>query len=162
MNPGGVRADLAPGPGGVVTFEQLHAVQPFRNAVVTMTLTGAQIVALLEAQFQMPRRRMLQPSAGLTYTYDPAAPSGARVYEVRLEGRGLAPKARVRVTVNGFLAQGGDGFSVFEQGTEVEEGPLDLDALVAYFAAHNPVRAPAMGRMRRVAHTPPERRTPSR
>ena len=49
------------------------------------------------------------------------------------------PPATYRVTVNNFLADGGDGFTVLREGTNRLGGAVDLDALEAYFVAHSPV-----------------------
>ena len=80
MNPGGVRADLtyASSPlgegDGVVTYGEAFTVQPFGNVMTTMTLTVAQIDAVLEQQWQPQTppnpavARILQPSAGFTRT----------------------------------------------------------------------------------------------
>ncbi|MEJ2410800.1 MAG: bifunctional metallophosphatase/5'-nucleotidase, partial [Novosphingobium sp.] len=47
-NPFGIRAPLDPAPDGTVTFGQIYRVQPFNNNLVTMTLTGAQVRAVIE------------------------------------------------------------------------------------------------------------------
>lgn len=145
MNPGGIRADL---PAGDVTWGDLFAVQPFGNVLVKMTLTGAQIRALLEQQWAgQPFPRVLQIS-GLDYAWDAARPPGSRVREVRGGGRILDPGAGYTVTVNSFLAAGGDNYPVLRDGTAASGGPLDLDALVAYLAAQpQPIPAPAGGRI---------------
>lgn len=129
-NPGGLRADL---PAGDITYAQVFAAQPFGNTLITLTLTGAQLLTALEQQWLGSRPKILQPSANLTYTWSAAAP-GAKVLprSVKVDGRALAPDARVRLTVNSFLAAGGDGFSVFVEGTDRVGGPPDVDALVDY------------------------------
>ena len=116
-NPGGLRADL---PSGDVTYAETFAAQPFGNTLVTFTLTGAQVAALLEQQWLGSRPRILQPSANVTYAWSVAAPAGSKVVpgSLKVDGRALAPDARVRVTVNSFLGAGGDGFSVLTEGTE--------------------------------------------
>ena len=70
----------------------------------------------------------------MTYAWSAGAAPGAKVVRdsLKIDGRVLAPDARVRVTVNSFLASGGDGFTVFAGGTERMGGPPDLDALVEY------------------------------
>jgi 5'-nucleotidase len=130
-NPGGLRADL---PSGDVTYAQTFAAQPFGNTLVTFTLTGAQMAAMLEQQWLGSRPRILQPSANVTYAWSVAASAGSKVVpgSLKVDGRALAPDARVRVTVNGFLGAGGDGFSVLTEGTERVGGPPDLEALVEY------------------------------
>ena len=49
------------------------------------------------------------------------------------------PGANYRVTVNSFMADGGDNFSVLVDGTDRLGGEVDLDALVTYFGANSPV-----------------------
>ena len=149
MNPGGIRDDLDFLSGGVeadaeVTFGEAFSVQPFGNSLVTMTLTGQQIDDLLEQQFDNPTpgaMRVLQVSAGFTYEWSAAAAVGAKVDPATIVIGGMAIDlgASYRVTVNSFLADGGDNFSVLTAGTDRLGGEVDLDALVAYFAANSPV-----------------------
>ena len=131
-NPGGVRTDLPYKAGGVVTFADLFAVQPFGNSLVTMELTGRQIERILEQQWlDQPKPRILHVSAGFTYRWDGTKPPGERVdpASLRLHGRPIEPDAAYRVTVNSFLADGGDGFSVLKEGIDRVTGPYDVDAL---------------------------------
>lgn len=90
---------------------------------------------------------MLQVSQGLGYAWDAARPPGQRVVEdsLRLNGRPLAADARVRVTVNSFMAEGGDRFSVLREGSDRQTGASDLDALEAYLKTR-----PALPRMPRL------------
>lgn len=145
MNPGGVRADLTHAPDGVVTYEEAFTVQPFNNLVVTMTLTGEQVDRLLEQQFQV--NRVLLPSASVHYTWSASAPVGDKVTGVTIGGQPLDPAASYRITVNSFLADGGDGFSVLREGTDRVVGGLDLDAFTAYLGANSPVSPPALTRI---------------
>jgi 5'-nucleotidase len=162
MNPGGVRADLiyagsAAGEGdGVVTYGELFTVQPFGNSLVTMTLTGAQIEQALEHQFcglNSPLNnfffKVLLPSDGFHYTWDSAAANSSDGIScatadavdptsITLNGSPLDMGANYRVTVNIFLADGGDGFPVFAQGTNRLGGAVDTDAFEAYLAAAEP------------------------
>ncbi|HEX7095039.1 MAG TPA: bifunctional metallophosphatase/5'-nucleotidase [Acidimicrobiales bacterium] len=159
MNPGGVRADLtfassAAGEGdGVVTFGEAFTVQPFGNSLVTMTLTGAQIELMLEQQFcgiNSPANggfaRVLSPSAGFAYTWDQSEAGAADCATadavdpatITLNGQPLDLAASYRVTVNSFLADGGDGFEVLREGTDRLGGAVDLDAFEAYLAAAEP------------------------
>jgi 5'-nucleotidase len=152
MNPGGLRSDLIPGPGGVLRYEDLFSVQPFANNLVTMTLTGAQFLALMEGQLRGQSPRPLKISRGLTYTWDAARPNGQRLVpgSLRIDGREVLPGDRVRITVNSFMASGGDGYAVLNDGTERQTGVMDLDALEAYFKA-NPTLVPgALDRITRL------------
>jgi 5'-nucleotidase len=153
MNPGGIRAALQPGEGGAVRYEDLFAVQPFYNNLVTLTLSGAQIVQLLEQQWlNQPRPRVLQVSRGFAYAWDAAKPAGARVVpgSVTLDGRALDPAADYRVTVNSFLAAGGDNFSVLKEGRDARTGVMDVDAFEAWVASGGVTAPPADERIRRV------------
>ncbi len=49
-------------------------------------------------------------------------------------GVAVSPMGSYRVTVNSFLADGGDNFTVLREGTNRLGGPLDADALEAYFS----------------------------
>jgi 5'-nucleotidase len=150
MNPGGVRADLDAGP---VTYEEAFTVQPFNNVLTTLDLTGVQLDCVLEQQYVV--NRILQPSASVAYTVDPAAPagtvadpcSGGRVGDLTIGGVPVDPAATYRITVNNFLADGGDGFSVLREGVDRVVGQLDIDAFVAYLTANSPVSPPATDRI---------------
>jgi 5'-nucleotidase len=142
MNPGGIRADLLA--AGPVTYGEAFAVQPFGNSLVTMTLTGAHIDTLLEQQFDNPgagQMRVLQVPDGFTYTWDASEPTGAKVdaATIMIDGVVVDPTASYRVTVNSFLAEGGDNFFILTQGTDRLGGEVDLDALVTYFGANSPI-----------------------
>ncbi len=148
MNPGGIRADLtyASSPAGEgdgnVTYGEMFTVQPFGNSLVTMTLTGAQIKTLLEQQFNNPapgQNRILQVSNGFTYTWSLSAPVGSKVSNIVLNGVPLDMDASYRVTVNSFLADGGDNFTVLVQGIDRLGGEVDTDAFEKYFATFSPV-----------------------
>ncbi len=144
-NPGGVRTDIAKKEDGAVTYADVFASQPFRNQLVTLTLTGAQIKDMLEQQWLDPKRpRILQVSKGFNYTWDDAKPYGDHVVADRmsLNGQRVDPATRYRVTVNDYLAVGGDGFTVLKQGAAPQFGIYDVDALFGYFQA-NSLIAPA-------------------
>jgi 5'-nucleotidase len=156
-NPGGVRTALrASRPDGTVTYADAYAVQPFGNTLVTMTLTGAQLKTLLEQQWSVARperARILQPSAGFSYQWDGQRPHGSRVDAIQLNGRAVAPHEDLRITVNSFLASGGDGFRVLRDGRDRVGGALDIEAFTAYLAQESATRplAPASApRIRRV------------
>ena len=151
INSGGVRARFEPAADGSVTYGQIFALQPFGNTLVVLELTGAQLKAVLEQQFgpESPAEianSLLIPSAGFTFAYDRNRPAGERIVSMALNGAPVDPAATYRVTVNNFLASGGDGFSVFAEGRPVADGGVDLDALEAHIAGG--VAAPAAGRVR--------------
>lgn len=158
-NPGGIRTDLlyAQISGGElpgqVTYAEAFAVQPFSNSLVTLTLTGAQLKAVLEQQATAGSDgsgRMLQISYSLTYTWSLSAPVGSKVSDMKLNGVPIDPNASYRVTVNNFLAGGGDGFTAFLAGTDLLTGMIDLDSFVEYLTANSPVAPGPMNRITKV------------
>jgi 5'-nucleotidase len=152
-NPGGVRTDITRKEDGAVTYADLFASQPFRNQLVTLTLTGKQIKDMLEQQWLDPKRpRILQVSRGFSYAWDSSKPDGERVLTERmsLNGQQLDLAASYRVTVNNFLFVGGDGFTVLTQGTAPLIGVYDTDALHAYFQANSPVGPTTVDRIVRI------------
>jgi 5'-nucleotidase len=152
MNPGGLRADLkytssgAGDPDGNVTYAEAAGVQPFANTLVTMELTGAQLKQVLEEQWQPAGASRpflkLGVSASLEYTYDPAAAVGDHIDAIYVNGVLVDPAASYTVTVNSFLAAGGDNFATLALGSNAaDSGKIDLQSMVDYFEAH-PVASP--------------------
>jgi 5'-nucleotidase len=161
MNPGGIRGDLkvsdissggeAP---GEVTYGEAFTVQPFGNSLVTKTMTGAMIRSVLEQQFLncggQTSAKTLQISATLRYESNPGATACAdKIGRIWVSGTLVGPTDSFRVTMNNFIATGGDGFTAFNQGTDSLGGAQDIDALVDYFEANNPggIAVPALDRI---------------
>ncbi len=160
MHPGGIREDLlfdstGPESDGELTYGEAFSVLPFGNSLVTVTLTGAQIEALLQSQFSGSpddTSDVLQVSSGFSYTWDAARPAGARVdpSTIMIDGVPVDPDATYRVAANNFLADGGDDYNVFRQGTERTGGDVDVAALVAYFEATGTVAPGPQDRITRL------------
>ncbi len=152
INTGGARTDLVPGDDGSVTYGDIFALEPFGNTLVVRTFTGLQLKALLEQQFAdkngegVLRESTLVPSADFQFAFDLSKPAGNRIVAMSLDGKPIEPSGRYRVTVNNFLASGGDGYSVLTEGTETIDAGLDLDALEKWLATDPAV--PAGGRIR--------------
>ena len=151
-NPGGLRADLSSTLS--VSYGQLFSVMPFSNALVTMDLTGIQLLRLLEQQWEgrATRSLVLHVSEGFSYSWDAARPAGQRVLpgSATLHGEPIRPDAVYRIATNSYLAEGGDGFSVFKQGKNVQTGELDSVVLKLYFRAKGVVPVPTLGRITRL------------
>ncbi len=158
-NPGGLRSDL--NSSLAVTFGQLFSVLPFNNTLVTMDLTGAQLLRLLEQQWERPQPaggRILPVSNGFGYIWDASQPEGAapgkgqRVVpgSMRLNGLPIAMEQSYRVTVNSFMASGGDALSVFKQGRNVQEGETDLVVAKLYLRLKGILPPPQLGRIQRL------------
>lgn len=149
MNPGGIRADLA---AGEVTWGNLFTIQPFGNDLVSMNLSAVQIKTLLEQQWQGQTTPRMLKTSGLTYRWDATRPVGDRVVVILdADAHPLDPSATYRITVNSFMAAGGDNFLVLPQGTSRVVGPVDLDALVTYIRSlTQPFSAAIEGRIVRI------------
>jgi len=162
MNPGGIRApglnyvSSPVGEGdGKVTYGEAFTVQPFGNSLVTLTLTGKQIHIMLEEQFTgcnatnapaewlypagditgQTFNRMLQVSQGFTYSWSASGPACDKVdpASIAIDGVVVDPSASYRITVNNFVADGGDKFYIVAKGTNRLGGAQDIDALEAWF-----------------------------
>lgn len=157
LNPGGMRADLVHKGDGAVTYADAFRTQPFGTPLVTMTLTGAQLIAVLKEQFSggnAEEPRFLQLSSGLKYSVDMSRSGAARVLTetVQVKGDRVRAAETYRVTVNDFLANGGNGFTTFREGTDRDGGEVtDLDALVQYLEKNSgpgsPLDPPSAGRI---------------
>jgi len=173
MNPGGVRSDLkyaqSAGEGdGVVTFGEAFTFQPFGNILYTFPMTGAQIVGVLQQQCQPAgsSRPFLHLGVSQGFTYDlaktfglvdhdgnPATPpvnscTSIAISNVKLNGVPLDPASSYMVTVNNFLADGGDNFTVFSTVVAPRlDGGNDLLALINYLGTFSPVAPPSTDRV---------------
>ncbi|HSV60935.1 MAG TPA: bifunctional metallophosphatase/5'-nucleotidase [Variovorax sp.] len=143
-----------------VTYGNAFTVQPFGNSLVTMTLTAQQIKDLLEQQFVgcngQIQQRIMQVSNGMKYSWSASAAPCSKIVNVVLTPTDVTqvppvvagapdtivangvvqnPAKSYRVTVNNFMATGGDGFTVLLGGSSVLGGAQDIDALTAYLNA---------------------------
>ncbi len=144
MNNGGIRIDL---PAGPVTYGDLYRLQPFQNTLVTVELSGGELLEAVEHALAGG-----EPGAhvsGLLVEYDPGAPAGERVTSLVLEtGASVSASQRYTVTVNDFMAEGGSGYDMFgPAGEQTLTGIVDLDALLEYLELlPSPLPVPASGR----------------
>lgn len=150
MNSGGVRAAVAPVLDedglGDVTYAMLFAAQPFGNVLMTLDLTGAELLAALEGQFGPDRIRFLDGSSNLAYQWRPAEAPHVLPGSVRVDGAPLELDRTYRVTVNAYMASK----PPFDRAGHRVGGPIDLDALVAYLSARRPFAPPSLAGVERV------------
>ncbi|MFF2832187.1 ExeM/NucH family extracellular endonuclease [Cellulosimicrobium cellulans] len=166
VNPGGLRSELFHNGDGVITYAEANAVLPFVNNLWTVTLTGEQVVEMLEQQWQTdangnrPSRPYL--ALGLSdnvswtaETADPNAAPGSNVSSVTINGEPIDLAGEYRVATFSFLATGGDNFRVFTEGTDPRDsGLVDRDAWIAYLKDSSPV-SPSFDRSRVVVDSLP-------
>ncbi len=145
---GTLRADLKQ---GNATWGDLFKIQPFSGTIVSMELTGQQIHDALERQWQEPLPPHPLAVSGMTYTYDAAQPEVSRVKEIRVGGVPLNPDATYTSAMMDYLSIGGDGYTVFTNGTLITSGPSDVDTLASYLGSFpQPVNMTADGRIQRI------------
>jgi len=162
MNPGGIRSDLLFAPSGtegpgVVTYEEAFNMQPFSNILMTFPMTGAQIIDVLEQQCQPQTASRpflhLGVSEGFAYDLSKTIVAGRctsiSVTDVELNGTALDPNATYVVTVNNFLADGGDNFTTFRDVDPADRigGGIDLDELINYLGSEGPIDPPGTNRV---------------
>ncbi len=158
-NKGGIRSDLSS--SLTVTFGQLFSVMPFNNNLITMDLTGQQLLRLLEQQWEQPQvagGRIMSVSSGFSYTWDASQPEGAapgtghRVVpgSMKLHGEPIDMGRSYRVTVSDFMATGGDNYTVLKQGRNLQTGELDSVVAKLYFRVRGVVNPPTLDRITRV------------
>jgi len=117
-NGGGIRAKKIYAPGTMITRRDILSELPFGNVVVKLRLTGAQIWDALEngvSQVERNAGRFPQVS-GMSYTFKPKAKAGSRVVSVKIGNKALNKSRSYTVATNDYVANGGDGYSVFKKG----------------------------------------------
>jgi 2',3'-cyclic-nucleotide 2'-phosphodiesterase (5'-nucleotidase family) len=146
VNNGSIRRGL---PGGPVSWGVLYELQPFQNQLVTVEVDGARLRAALE--HAVSRGRPDAHLSGMTVRWDPVAPAGSRIREIRLtDGRVIGPDDRVTLGLTEFVATGGDGYDMLAEVPLDRTELVDLDAVIRYLESlPQPVQPPAVGRWRR-------------
>ncbi|MCG7372830.1 bifunctional metallophosphatase/5'-nucleotidase [Pseudomonas luteola] len=148
MNAGGIRSNLTLEPGqSRLTYAQLAANQPFGNTLTLLTLSGAQLYQLMEEQWSSDdSANLMQVSEGFSYRWNPAGKPGQKVVSgsMKLNGQPIRLDRDYRITVNNFMAQGGDGLETLKHARHVQEtGILDVDALEHYLVEWDTSGKPA-------------------
>src|SRR5262245_2457502 len=127
---------------GPITSRIVLEVLPSENTLVTMRLSGAQIKRILG--------RSVMSVSGLRVKLDVTKPEGKRLVSARLEdGTPIRDKDFYSVTTNDFLLAGGDGYTEFADGIDVEDtGILMRDAFAEHIARLGTVAPRLDGRIR--------------
>ncbi len=166
VNGGQIRDSI---PAGPVDVKRVLRVLPFNSPTVTLTMTGEQLALALENSVsKLPGTdgRFLQVS-GLALTYDPSSPPGSRVREITVGGRPLEAARSYSVATDVFLADGGDGYSMFARARDRVERQIPMRDLLLEAVRAKPLTASLSGRIRVVgpsleASGPPEQSQPGK
>ena len=154
-NPGGLRADLLykgdlttspENADGVVTFEEANSVLPFVNNINYVDVTGATLKKIFEQQWQPASASNaflhLGVSKNVQTTLDASRPAGDRVTSITIDGKPVQPAQTYTVSTFSFLAQGGDNFGAFKEGTTVDTGAIDRDLWIDGFFRNGTTKSP--------------------
>jgi 2',3'-cyclic-nucleotide 2'-phosphodiesterase (5'-nucleotidase family) len=152
QNGGGIRASIDTGD---ITLGEVLTVLPFGNNLVTLDLTGEEILAALEHSVSAPGAGGFMQVAGLKFKYDAAKPVGERVWYVEaMTANGyeeLQLDQTYRVATNAFTADGGDGYTMFktakDEGRITELYIVDFEVFTSYLEKYNPVSPVVEGRI---------------
>ncbi|WP_404328691.1 bifunctional 2',3'-cyclic-nucleotide 2'-phosphodiesterase/3'-nucleotidase [Mesobacillus maritimus] len=147
MNGGGVRSPLE---AGEVTFGDLFAVQPFGNVLNKVMLSGADLRVILDEQITARGLDYHISGFKYTYTYDDAAKTGKIVDILLPDGTPIDPAKEYTVVVNNYM-YGNIGASIGSLSTDMEVGPVDIDATINYVKTlSSPFEYKSEGRIKRV------------
>ena len=139
---GGIRRDIDE---GEVTVQELLDAWPFLDDVVTVAMTGEQLLAALEQGLSL-ERGIMQVS-GITVRYDPDRPIGSRILSVDVDGQSLEKEAAYSVATGRFIANGGDLYTQFVGREVIHVGRDFSEALTDFFRTRDVVSVPARGRL---------------
>jgi 2',3'-cyclic-nucleotide 2'-phosphodiesterase (5'-nucleotidase family) len=141
VHSGSLRKDL---PGGVVRLVDLLDTYPFVDDLIVKEMSGEQIRRALEQSFTL--ERCVLQLAGLDVTYDLGRAEGQRLVSLKRNGKIVTDTDRLSVVAPGFLAEGGDRYTVFAEAAAMRRAGTVPDAVAAYFADHDVVAVPVRGR----------------
>jgi 5'-nucleotidase len=114
--------------------------QPFGTSLVSMTLTGAQLLDLLKEQWcGRAKTEVMHASAGVSYTWSattaraikntPCATAPNPVTGLEIGGDPVEAEREYRITVNSGMANRDDNYPTLTRGTNRAGGPEDTKAL---------------------------------
>ncbi len=141
-NGGGIRDSI---PAGDITKKQLVTVFPFGNYVVTLNVTGEQLLAVLEngvSRYPDADGRFPQVS-GISFKFDPAQEIGSRVFDVKVGEEELDLTKTYVLATNDYIAIGGDEYPLADVPVLGEYSAME-EILIAYIASFNEPVAPVV------------------
>jgi 5'-nucleotidase / UDP-sugar diphosphatase len=150
VNAGGVRVDI---PAGEVTVGRIYTLLPFKNTLVRLSMTGAEIKAALEDGIAFVlagagNTGAWPYSGGMRWNVDLNQPRGARITNLQVKNAqgswvAIDPAATYRMITSNFVADGGDGYTTLRgiAGARREDTFLDYaEPFLDYTRANSPLR----------------------
>ena len=126
---------------------QVLAAYPFENPIVKMTLTGDQVLRVLEhgATFDYGIAQV----SGIHMTVDRSRPKGDRVRDVAINGSPLMKDRRYTVATSDYLANGGDAFAVFAEADDIRSAnAFCTEAIIGWIRRQQRIGAEPTDRIR--------------
>jgi 2',3'-cyclic-nucleotide 2'-phosphodiesterase (5'-nucleotidase family) len=145
-NGGGIRATIDEGD---ITTGEVITVLPFGNYIVTLNVTGSEIVAALQhGAGDYPELKGAFPQvAGLSYAIDPAKPKGEKVHSVKVNGAPIDLNKTYVLATNDFMAVGGDEYTMFADNPITGHYPALDEAVIDYIQSKGTVAPKVEGRI---------------
>lgn len=151
-NGGGIRADRIYQPGTDITRRAVLEELPFGNRTVLLEVTGAQLKQALENAYGQidARAGRFAHVSGMSVVVGRSAPQGERVSKIRVGEAPVDPDATYLLATNNFVADGGDGYAVFQDAKVIIDaaaGSLMASDVMAYIEAAGTIAPEVEGRI---------------
>jgi len=144
---GSIRASIE---AGDITMGDVLTVLPFANLIVTVELTGNDVLKILEhgvSEFPEPAGLFIQV-AGIRFGFDPGAQPGHRVEGVKMaDGSDFDADKVYTVATIEFIAAGGDGYDIMKNGTNLRYFGGDAEAFAEYLQINTRITENPEGRI---------------
>lgn len=150
LNGGGIRGNRRYRAGSKITAKDVLKELPFNNNVVVIALTGAHLKAALEHGVSGERTGRFPQVSGLKLFYERVRPAGDKITSIEIGGKPIDLRKRYRVATVDFLADGGDGYTMFQNAPRLitaQNGPRITQAVVNYIRQKKVVAADVEGRI---------------
>ncbi|OCH19005.1 MULTISPECIES: bifunctional UDP-sugar hydrolase/5'-nucleotidase [unclassified Aliivibrio] len=141
LSSGSIRVDLNEGD---VTRENVMNLFPFTDKLTVVELTGKDVKELLEYSYTLPYG--LAQFSGITAHYDSSKPEYNRLISLNINGKPVSNTQKYTVATYSYAASGGDGYTVFNKGTELSQGDSVTQVLIDGFKQHKKIIVPKLGR----------------
>lgn len=152
----GYGVSIEPGP---VTREQLYTLLPHPTKMVTMSLTGRQVLAILEQSATNQKTTDpldgiggLVQTSGLRWAIDLNRPQGSRISGVSVGDRPIDPDRSYKIVTHAGMRSGLHRYSEFTRGHDVvEHDDRVTDVVEAGFKRKGSIGLPELGLVRLIA-----------
>ncbi len=144
INAGSIRASVQK---GTVTMEHVYTMMPYANDIVTVTLSGKEVMAVLARAVKASRE---EEDGGFMHVSGMSVRvKGKQIVSVKVGGAPLEEGAAYRVAVTDFIASGGDGYAMLKGKAIVRTGETLREAIIEDLKTRRVIDAKTDGRFAR-------------